>query len=1120
MKKAKNSLGILAIICLCIAIFLVYSRCREEESSAEKSKSAGEIVAVGEQVSALTSSVEEKHQEKHQEKPHSLKENAKEIIELRTETSKTFDNGDGTGTVFVSMGGPIHYRDPITNELKDIKKEISIKRDLPLSSRLKRSRGQILSSVDKEYYDFANEENSLRSYFKARSKHGNLMRVEIGDYYIIWQPVAIKWVSEEGEELISNIADVPGVSQGDKIKYENLFKDVDEEFIVDGGRVKDNIILKSSPVSPTIGGENISLVIEGQMLLSPELKLFLDGIEQISDFETSSNIELKNIQGESIGFIQRPFVYDNNQTTTPLISYQIQNTGHGIAFKVEISGLWLLGKDIVYPVIIDPTIYVYNSYDSFIANLCPTTNYGFDDNICVGYDSGVTICPYNWGVAWGLVANSPSASSSPGIPSCIPSSNITGAYLNAYVDSSDSQGSKPSIRPERITSTWSESAVTWNNAPSYYSTDNNETYTPSSGWEWWDVTNSVRKWKDGYSFYGFYLRPISYDTSGDNWVSFYSYEHANDCGTKNPAGNCRTYIDIYFNYQCTPSLTCCDSSGCFLSSSTPCGTKDCDYLDTTCRNYNDKTRYCNGAGTCGDPACDSYTNAPSSTPCGTKDCDPLDTACRNYNDVTKYCDGAGSCGDPACNSYSNYPAGTECPGICSVCDGSGNCSSYPADDPACGTIDCDGLDTNCRNYNDLTSNRCEGLNDCKDANSGDCTSYTNYSSSTSCGTKDCDYLDTTCRNYNDVTKYCDGAGSCGDPSCNSYIDAPSGTDCGTCQACNGSGSCSSTPSDDSDCGIIDCDGLDTTCANYNDLSSNRCEGFNDCKDANSGDCTNFTPAPAGTSCGLCSTCNGSGACSSVPADDANCGIIDCDGLDTTCRNYNDLSSNRCEGLGDCKDANSGDCTNFTDAPEFTPCGASGEQCKEGECITTCAYKIIKPNGGNRWKAGRRYKITWAKYGPLCGDSTTYVKLQYSTNGGKKWRKIKNMTFNDGVQRWKVPDRATRNALVKLTDYDTPAYFDISDRKFKILSSAESVSYSSAPLELVSEEADQASELVADAPDGEDLSPEQLAAEDEEGEGRFGCMMTSGNADSGRIWSMLIYGLPVVVALYFRRRRKA
>ena len=108
----------------------------------------------------------------------------------------------------------------------------------------------------------------------------------------------------------------------------------------------------------------------------------------------------------------------------------------------------------------------------------------------------------------------------------------------------------------------------------------------------------------------------------------------------------------------------------------------------------------------------------------------------------------------------------------------------PADDSSCGTIDCDGKNyyytsgtasatgTNyCkyRNYADLTSSRCEGLGDCKDANTTDCTSYANSTAAT-CGT----------------CKYATGA-------CNSCSNYASGTSCGTNKECNGSGSCVNKP---------------------------------------------------------------------------------------------------------------------------------------------------------------------------------------------------------------------------------------------------------------------------------------------------------------------------------------
>jgi MYXO-CTERM domain-containing protein len=60
---------------------------------------------------------------------------------------------------------------------------------------------------------------------------------------------------------------------------------------------------------------------------------------------------------------------------------------------------------------------------------------------------------------------------------------------------------------------------------------------------------------------------------------------------------------------------------------------------------------------------------------------------------------------------------------------------------------------------------------------------------------------------------------------------------------------------------------------------------------------------AGSTCGTCKTCNGSGLCNVKPDDDTTCGSIECDGLDTSCLNYNDLTTLRCASLGSCKAPN-------------------------------------------------------------------------------------------------------------------------------------------------------------------------------------------------------------------------
>jgi hypothetical protein len=85
---------------------------------------------------------------------------------------------------------------------------------------------------------------------------------------------------------------------------------------------------------------------------------------------------------------------------------------------------------------------------------------------------------------------------------------------------------------------------------------------------------------------------------------------------------------------------------------------------------------------------------------------------------------------------------------------------------------------------------------------------------------------------------CDGHAHCAYPA--------AGVTCGTCKSCNGSGLCNTKPDDDSACGTIDCDTLDTSCLDYHDLTTHRCAALGSCKAANTAaTCTDVT-----SSCGV------------------------------------------------------------------------------------------------------------------------------------------------------------------------------------------------------------------------------------------------------------------------------
>ncbi len=226
--------------------------------------------------------------------------------------------------------------------------------------------------------------------------------------------------------------------------------------------------------------------------------------------------------------------------------------------------------------------------------------------------------------------------------------------------------------------------------------------------------------------------------------------------------------------------------------------------------------------------------------------------------------------------------------ICEDGDGS--------DDPDCGIIDCSGwyvqegiesatTTEECYNKEDITSERCEGIGDCKDSNSSDCDEQPNDELQYSCGV--CQYIDDS---------DCDGT-TLG--SCSNYSE---GTDCGSGMECDGAGNCvesvvcpDGAGSDDEDCGIIDCSnwyeqtGTESAteteyCYNKEDITSERCEGEGDCKDSNSSDCDEQTNDELQYDCGICqyiddSDCDGAtlGSCSNYPEGTDCGGDKECDG---------------------------------------------------------------------------------------------------------------------------------------------------------------------------------------------------------------------------------------------------
>ncbi len=92
-----------------------------------------------------------------------------------------------------------------------------------------------------------------------------------------------------------------------------------------------------------------------------------------------------------------------------------------------------------------------------------------------------------------------------------------------------------------------------------------------------------------------------------------------------------------------------------------------------------------------------------------------------------------------------------------------------------------------------------------------------------------------------------------------------------------------------------------------------------------------------------------------------------------------------------------------------------------------AMKVTTPNGGQKWRTGKRYALKWDK-----GNGGASVKIQL-LRSGRHYKWISKRTKNDGRFTWKIPSSvATGSAYkIKITSRTKKTVTDTSNKNFKI-----------------------------------------------------------------------------------------
>ena len=399
-------------------------------------------------------------------------------------------------------------------------------------------------------------------------------------------------------------------------------------------------------------------------------------------------------------------------------------------------------------------------------------------------------------------------------------------------------------------------------------------------------------------------------------------------GTPAPTGQCGA------NGTCGNTGTCNGSGACTQAATTvSCAAATCTGTTFT------PTAFCSGGGSC------SAATTSSCAPyvCGGASCKTtcsVDGDCVPAGGNNSYCTGSGGACLPvkamgvAC--FSNHECGS---GNCvdGVCCGSASC-------PTCQACNVSGSAGSCANVANTVTEphaRCGANGTC--GNTGTCNgsgACTQAASSVSCAAATCSGTTFT------PTAFCSGSGSCSTPttaSCAPYVCG--GTSCNN--SCSGDTQCVPSGGNNTYCtgsngSCLPVKSLGVACLSNHECGSGNCVDGVCCSTASCGTCMacNVSGSPgtctdvgntvtepharcsANGTCGNTGTCNGAGACTQAGTS-VTCAVASCSGTTFTPVAF-------CNGAGACSAASTSSCSPYL---------CSGSSCSNScnadtDCVNT------------------------------------------------------------------------------------------------------------------------------------------------------------------------------------------
>lgn len=365
---------------------------------------------------------------------------------------------------------------------------------------------------------YENTSNEYKVQFRKSPSSDKLVTLKKDQYKISWGIMDLgDKEAPQGLKSIENItptimpidsSKLKSLSHNDQVRtltklsstivYKDVYSNIDYQYLVNPGGIKENIILKEKTEIP-----DFIFNLDTQNLTAK----LLDNTVVFYDNKDES---------KEVYRIQALVMYDADYNESYNIQLDLVQTEKGYILIIIPDIEWLNSPERSYPVTIDPTLVTSlartSISDEHVCQAYPTTNYMNTYIVRVGWGSDSDICRTYIKFT---------------LPPLTSADLVTSARLYLTPRDGRSDPNNSQINVHKVTGSWDPSTINWNNKPSY--NPNIEEYQIIGAFNTysWDITSIAKEWYSTGVNNGLMLK-FNNESPG---VSFIDEFYSSDCSS-------------------------------------------------------------------------------------------------------------------------------------------------------------------------------------------------------------------------------------------------------------------------------------------------------------------------------------------------------------------------------------------------------------------------------------------------------------------------------------------------------------------------------------------------------------------------------------------------------------